>query len=114
MNGKYYINWINWVPLDIARFKSSQLYKDTCNTFTDYIKSIQSNSDRTNLNKLKGIDNAIYYDRDFNFDYSWNGELDEFLDLVLLSKSSRELPIIIREIRDLIDFLKSNRTFTLL
>lgn len=52
--------------------------------------------------------------RDFNFDNSWNGELDEFLDLILLSKSNSELPVIIREIQDLIDFLKSSRTFTLL
>jgi hypothetical protein len=58
--------------------------------------------------------NGMKVHRDFNFDYSWNGELVEFLDLVLLSKSSRELPVIIREIRDLINFLRSNRTFTLL
>jgi len=44
MNGKYYINWVNIVPLE-ENFKNSELYKKTNNGLNDFKIKLASNND---------------------------------------------------------------------
>jgi hypothetical protein len=54
MNGKYYINWINIVPLNLNNYKDSHIYKKT----VEYYSLIQKSTTESNVKLL--LNNSIF------------------------------------------------------
>ena len=59
MNGKYYINWINIVPLNLNNYNDSQLYKNTMNRISEYINILSTNDEPNATNFLSK--NLLHY-----------------------------------------------------
>jgi hypothetical protein len=59
MNGKYYINWINIVPLNLNNYNNSLLYARTVAQIDQYIHILQNNDDNESTNFLSK--NLLYY-----------------------------------------------------
>ena len=59
MNGKYYINWINIVPLNLNNYTNYELYTNTQRRIIEYITILLNNNDTISTNFLSK--NLLHY-----------------------------------------------------